>query len=148
MLWVYDDGGRARAGYTGRARDCVVRAIAIATGLPYKQVYMDLFEETKANERLMKRLASEGIKNVSPRYGVYKEVYRHYLEDHLGWKWYPTMHIGQGCTVHLRTEELPLGRIIVRLSRHLAAVIDGIIYDTHDPSRNGTRCVYGYWKED
>jgi hypothetical protein len=30
MHFVYDDGGRAAAGYTGRAGDCVVRAIAIA----------------------------------------------------------------------------------------------------------------------
>lgn len=22
---------------------------------------------------------------------------------------------------------------------------DGVIRDTHDPSRDGTRCVYGYW---
>jgi hypothetical protein len=25
------------------------------------------------------------------------------------------------------------------------AVIDGIIHDTYDPSRNGTRCVYAYF---
>ena len=37
------------------------------------------------------------------------------------------------------------GRIIVRLSKHYTCLIDGIIHDTHDPSRNGTRCVYGYW---
>ncbi len=29
--------------------------------------------------------------------------------------------------------------------RHYTAVIDGVINDTHDPSREGTRCVYGYW---
>ncbi len=55
------------------------------------------------------------------------------------------MKIGQGCTVHLRADELPGGRLIVRVSRHMCAVIDGVIHDTHDPSRAGTRCVYGYW---
>jgi len=25
-------------------------------------------------------------------------------------------------------------------------VIDGVIFDTHDPSRRGTRCVYGIWR--
>jgi hypothetical protein len=25
-------------------------------------------------------------------------------------------------------------------------VIDGVIHDTHDCSRNGTRCVYGYYR--
>ena len=32
-----------------------------------------------------------------------------------------------------------------RLSGHLAAVIDGVVHDIHDCSRDGTRCVYGYF---
>jgi hypothetical protein len=55
------------------------------------------------------------------------------------------MQIGSGCRVHLRADELTPGRLVVQLSRHLTAVIDGVVHDTHDPSRNGTRCVYGYW---
>lgn len=42
--------------------------------------------------------------------------------------------------------ELPSGRLIVAVSRHLCAVIDGVIHDTFDPSRDGTRCVYGYFQ--
>jgi hypothetical protein len=57
------------------------------------------------------------------------------------------MKIGSGCRVHLRERELPSGRLIVSVSRHMVAVIDGVIHDTHDPSRGGTRCVYGYWRE-
>jgi hypothetical protein len=55
------------------------------------------------------------------------------------------MFIGQGCKVHLREGELPMGRLVVNLSKHFTAVIDGVVYDTHDPTRDGTRCVYGYW---
>jgi hypothetical protein len=55
------------------------------------------------------------------------------------------MGIGTGCRVHLRAGELPGGRIITRLTGHLAAVIDGVVHDTEDPGRAGTRCVYGYW---
>ena len=59
------------------------------------------------------------------------------------------MQIGSGCTVHVREDELPDGRLILNLSRHFAAFIDGVLHDTHDSSRGGTRCVYGYWhKED
>ena len=36
----------------------------------------------------------------------------------------------------------------MRLSRHITAVVDGVIHDTHDPSRKGTRCVYGYWYQE
>jgi hypothetical protein len=31
--WVYDDGGRADAGFKGKAGDCVARAIAIAAAI-------------------------------------------------------------------------------------------------------------------
>jgi hypothetical protein len=57
------------------------------------------------------------------------------------------MHIGSGCTAHLRDGEswVPQGRVIVKVSKHYTALIDGVIHDTHDPSRGGTRCVYGYW---
>ena len=36
------------------------------------------------------------------------------------------------------------GPLEVRCSRHIAAVMDGVVHDTHDPSRGGTRTVYGY----
>jgi hypothetical protein len=49
--------------------------------------------------------------------------------------------------VHLRAEELPGGRLIVKVSKHVVAVIDGVINDSHDPSRGGTRCVYGYYRQ-
>jgi hypothetical protein len=57
------------------------------------------------------------------------------------------MLIGSGCKVHLRPDELPKDTIIVRLSKHLSTVVNGVIQDTFDPSRNGTRCVYGYFKK-
>ena len=57
------------------------------------------------------------------------------------------MSIGSGCKVHLKADELPSGNIIVALSKHYCAVIDGVIHDTHDCSRNETRCVYGYWSK-
>jgi hypothetical protein len=85
-------------------------------------------------------------KRGSARTGIPKDVTRGYLAA-LGWRWTPTMGIGTGCKVHLRDGELPMGRLIVSVSRHLAAVIDGVIHDTHDCSRGGTRCVYGYWQK-
>jgi hypothetical protein len=143
IAWVYDDGGRAAAGFRGSAGDCSVRAIAIATGLPYRKVYDDLF----AGEReTAGRARGRGRKVRSPREGVRTSVLREYLAD-LGWAWTPTMGIGTGTTVHLRAAELPAGRLVARCSRHLVAVLDGVIHDTHDPSRDGTRAVYGYWTQ-
>ena len=139
--YVYDDGGRAAAGYKGTTGDCVCRAIAIATERPYKEVY-DLINEFGKQERTGKR--KRGKSNA--RTGVYKETIRKVME-HYGFKWVPTMQIGQGCKVHLRADELPGGRIVVSLSKHEAAVIDGVLHDTYDSSRDGTRCVYGYYQK-
>lgn len=131
--WTYDDGGRREAGFRGDAGDCVTRAIAIATGRPYAEVYAALAAREQAAGRAR-----------SARNGIPRKVYEPFLAEH-GWRWVPTMAIGQGCTVHLRADELPPGRIIARLSRHLCAVVDGVVHDTHDPARDGTRCVYGYF---
>jgi hypothetical protein len=138
MQWKYDDGGRKAAGFQGTTNDCVTRAIAIAALLPYQEVYDAINSEAQREHRRDGRRSSA-------RTGVYKGTIRRYLET-LGWRWTPTMFIAQGCKVHLRASELPQGRLIVSLSRHIVAVIDGVVYDTHDPRRDGTRCVYGYWQ--
>ena len=139
--FVYNDGGRAEAGFKGKADDCACRAVAIATGLSYQQVY-EAINELGKTERIGKRKKGKS----SARTGVYPRTFRKYMES-LGWVWVPTMQIGSGCQVHLKADELPMGRIICNVSRHYVAVVDGIIHDTHDPSRGGTRCVYGYFME-
>ena len=139
--YVYDDGGRAAAGFKGTTGDCVCRAISIATERPYKEVY-DLINEMAKSERPSKRRSGRS----SARTGVYKDTIRKVMER-LGWEWVPTMQIGSGCKVHLDAEELPAGRLVCNLSKHCTAVIDGVVHDTYDPSRDGTRCVYGYYKQ-
>lgn len=140
LPFVYDDGGRAAAGFRGNASDCVCRAIAIATGKTYREVY------TTLNVLAKEGRPRKDAKRSSARTGVHREVYDRYLAL-LGWRYTATMGIGTGCTVHLREMEIPDGRLIVRVSRHLVAVIDGVIHDTSDPSRRGQRCVYGYYRK-
>src|SRR5580700_3900540 len=111
MRFQFDDGGRAKAGYRGKTGDCVCRAIAIATEMPYQAVY-DLLNEHSGQERITKRRTKRG----SARTGVHKITTRRVL-DNLGWKWTPTMQIGSGCKVHLRSDELPRGRLVVSVSR-------------------------------
>jgi hypothetical protein len=124
-----NDGGRAAAGFLGKTGDCVTRAIAIATGKTYKEVY-------------------DGINHLAgkatARTGVSIKIVRAYMAQQ-GWKWVPTMFVGQGCKTHLTKEELPSGRLVVRLSKHMVAVVDGVVHDTYDSTRNGKRCVYGYF---
>lgn len=128
MDWVYDDGGRSLY-FKGEADDCVIRSVAIATGRDYLEVY----DEIKAFN-----------KGKSCRNGTPSKVTKNYINS-FGFKWVPTMQIGSGCQVHLREDELPGGTLLVSLSGHISCVKDGVIYDTFDCSRDGTRCVYGYW---
>ena len=139
MKFNYNDGGRADAGFKGTTGDCVCRAIAIATERPYREIY-DMINEFAKSERTGKR--KKGKSNA--RTGVYKGTINKVME-HLGWQWIPTMTIGSGCKVHLKEDELPKGRIVCSLSKHETAVIDGVLNDTYDCSRDGTRCVYGYY---
>ena len=141
MKWIYNDGGRKEAGYKGETGDCACRSIAIITGLPYQIVY-DGLNVAAMCERTGKR--KRGKSNA--RTGVYKQTIRKYLIA-LGMKWTPTMFIGSGCKIHLKDGELPMGRLLVNLSKHYTAVIDGVIHDTFDCSRGGTRCVYGYYSK-
>lgn len=137
--FVFDDGGRKQAGYRGFSRDCFVRAVAIAAELDYQHVYK-LVNKYGQRERKTKRRRSRS----TARNGVYSATARKICAD-LGFLWVPTMKIGSGCKVHLRPSELPRGRLIVRVSKHFCAVIEGRLHDTYDCSREGNRCVYGYW---
>ena len=146
--YEYNDGGRAAAGYKGATGDCVVRAIAIAADLPYQQVYDDLMklnvEFIKGRSREAKKQARQGA---SPRNGTFRKVYDAYLLA-LGFKWTPTCSIGSSERVHLHREELlELGHyaLIARCSKHMVAALDGVVQDTYDCTRDGTRMVYGYY---
>jgi hypothetical protein len=89
-MFIYNDGGRARAGYKGSTGDCVARAIAIATELDYQTVYDAINERALIERRTARRRGRS-----SARTGVYKALYKKWLAD-LGWQWHPTMAIGQG----------------------------------------------------
>ena len=149
MDWIFDDGGRAAAGYKGSAGDCVCRSIAIVTGRDYKELYSDLSHGMGSQRKSKGASARNGITTS-------RKWFKDYMRS-LGFVWTPTMLIGQGCKVHLLKGELPMGRLVVSLSKHYTAVVDGIIRDTHNPQRstiiceNGEqhmahRCVYGYWQ--
>lgn len=136
--YQHNDGGRQEASFKGHTSDCVCRAIAIAVDKPYRQVYDELNQLCKQD----KKARSNGS---CAREGVPRRIYHDFLLR-CGFTWTPTMFIGQGCRVHARADELPEGRLVLRLSKHLAAVIDRVLHDNHDCTRNGTRCVYGYYK--
>jgi hypothetical protein len=143
MKVIITDGGRKLAGFKGQAGDCVARSIAIAAGRPYDEIY-EALAQGNGTQRRSKRTGKRGF-TAANGINTNRKWYNDYMER-LGFVWTPTMTIGSGCRVHLRDGELPMGRLVVSVSKHATAVIDGVIHDTHDPARGGTRCVYGFWK--
>lgn len=154
MDWVFNDGGRDAAGFKGKTGDCVCRAFAIATGKPYKEVYDDINELAKSE-----RTGKNKKKKSNARTGVYRDTSRKLAEKY-GFKWIPTMAVGEGCKVHLVADEIPGGTIVVKLTKHLVCVKDGVIQDTYNSSiseyydendvlvTNDRRCVYGYYVQE
>lgn len=148
--WIYNDGGRSNY-FKGTAGDCGPRAVAIVLEKDYKEVYDALNDiQSKWIEKKRKNVKNKTKwkhlfrEQTSVREGTWKEVVKEYMEQN-GYKWVSTMRVGQGCKVHLNSSELPSGRILACVSKHFTAMIDGVINDTHDCSREGTRCVYGYY---
>lgn len=144
MEFNYNDGGRANAGYKGYTGDCVCRAITIASGLPYEQVYKSLSNGNLTQRKSKHVRSSYNKKTASHGINVRRKWFKDYMRS-IGFSWVPTMLIGQGCKVHLKAEELPTGKLVLLVSKHYTAVIDGILNDTYDCSRDETRCVYGYY---
>lgn len=140
MRFVYDDAGRSKYFKGKDTGCCVCRAICNATGKDFKEVY-DLINQISKNEKTGKRKR----KRSNARTGVYKYTEKEIIEKILGWKWVPTMTIGSGCKMHLNEDEIPNGTLIVKVSHHLTCVKDKVLYDTFDCTREGNRCVYGYW---
>lgn len=144
QMFKYNDGGRAEAGYKGYTGDCVARAVCIASGLPYQQVYDTLALGNATQKKTKRGSRRTGQKTAAHGINVKRKWFQDYMKS-IGFEWVPTMLIGQGCKVHLRSDELPMGRLVISVSKHYTAMIDGVLMDTYDCSRAGDRCVYGYF---
>lgn len=92
--------------------DCVARAITLASGLPYEEVWRKLWLTAELYEcdTLCKFCYSNFITNVLK----YKEVNCH------------NMTVGEFADRH------PFGTYLVRIEGHLSTIINGCVYDIWD----------------
>lgn len=128
-MYKHDDGGRSAAGMKGKC-DCGIRAVAIACQLSYLDA-----------RKLLKDYASTGKQgNRAVARGIYKDDMDAALRS-LGWRWQPAPKLSGR---KARYFDLPQGRLIARMARHYAAVIDGVLRDDWDSSN---KMVYGYWAQ-
>lgn len=128
MDFIWNDGGRASAGFVGTTGDCVVRAISIGTGAAYRNVYDEI------------GVASEK----SPRNGVNLDCANRYLITN-GW----TRTVGDKRPFN--SAFLPKGILIVDLAKengrscHFCTVIDHVIHDTWNPTDDECYFIQAYF---
>lgn len=135
----YDDGGRATAGFKGHTGDCVVRAIAIITGVPYADIYRRMAAamrhggysasgngyRQKARRGLRPRMSARKIQNlVKTSYGLRR------------------VNLGRGPRPTHTEAWLLHGDCLVGTARHISAVVDETLCDTFDSRIYDTR-LYG-----
>ncbi|MFA7329802.1 MAG: hypothetical protein WC326_01895 [Candidatus Delongbacteria bacterium] len=123
-----DDGGRATSRRPRQKNDCVVRACAITTGLPYDQVYNEF-------AALGRRCGRGTDRKAMVVWLKYRATY-HAFQAMAG---QPRVHLD----VFSQTIGTS-GRWIVRVAGHATAVIDGAIHDTSRPRQDA--CVYCAWR--
>ena len=125
--YEYNDGGRSKY-YKGKAGDCVCRAIAIVTGLDYKEVFDDLKYYTGQNP-------NRGIKSHSKGLRQYMSL--------LGFRY----GIAPPATTLCEGKLPSKGKLVCIDKSHAIAVIDGVVYDSFDSrfKYKKPRVIVGYF---
>lgn len=126
VSFQYSDAGRSMSRRPRSKNDCTVRALAVVCEVSFDDAYDALAQkgrEPHRGFRIPKRLYI----------GVWK----------LTWQAFQAVKGEPRVTPWRFVQSHPQGRYILRVSKHVCAVVDGVIIDDHafDPGRR----VYGAW---
>ena len=106
--------------YGNHIEDCVIRSLSVLTNKPWRVVYDELSD-----------LAGDmGL--------MFDDV--EFVEDYLDNRYDRECHYSKKVGEFAR--EYPIGKYAVTMDGHITAIIDGIIYDTFDPSNRIMRCAW------
>jgi hypothetical protein len=125
----FDAGASARS-KGGDKNDCQVRALATARGIAYNEAY-NLLYRIQGERGWCSFCLVEALGELDPRLDVVRRL------DFPAVKGKPRMTGRAFCA------QYPCGRFILRMSHHVAAVVDGVLTDTFDSSE---KCVYLAWE--
>lgn len=119
MFQFYNANPRGR-----RVNDCTVRAISLATNKSWDETYRELSHYAQ-------------LLCIMPDDITYIDEY---LEEH-----FQKVYECKECRVRVSefVERNPFGTFLITMNGHITCVIDGIIYDTFDPSN---RFIWGAYK--
>ena len=120
MYKFYNANPRCR-----HVNDCTVRAISLATN----QSWDDAYRELSHYAQLLCIMPDDVT----------------YIDEYLSenFKQIYSYKIDQKITVGEFVKHNPLGTFLITMSGHITCVIDGVIYDTFDPS---DRFIWGVYK--
>lgn len=137
LEYIYNDGGRSVAGFSSQSvRDCVTRAIAIATGRDYRTVY----------DEINKIGWDVGGRANAARLGVPYEAFEAYMRQ-IGWQYVP-MPTTSSKRVNLVSLAPIEGTVIIDLKGHAVASVEGVLHDSYNTleSKYARRIVQGYFR--
>lgn len=100
--------------------DCVIRAISLLTNREWEEVSNELNYLASDDGYLLSDVA--------------------FVEDYLDDRYNRECHYSK--TVGEFAKEYPYGKYAITMNGHITALIDGVIYDTFDPSNRIMRCAW------
>lgn len=110
--------------------DCTVRALALATGLSWDAAWQKLYD-AQGRYRCCGFALDDFLDFEPELWGVVRAFT------------FPAVKGQRRMNGQRFAEQHPRGSFILRLAHHLAAVEDGVLYDTWDCSQ---KCVYTAWQ--
>lgn len=124
------DAGRAQSLRPKQINDSAVRALALVCGLAYDEAYDLLASAGRKSHRHFD--FTHWVESAS-RYG--------YL---FSWHHFPAIKGRRRINPITFCQRYNKGRWVIKTTKHVAAVIDGVLHDEFLMRPN--RCIYGAWK--
>lgn len=124
------DGGRSVSRRPKQQNDCTVRALAVATGMPYDDAYDILKEAGRQSSRKFKMpewMSKQPLAALRFEKMTFPSV-----------KGQPRMNPVRFCS------QFPYGTFIVRTAKHVFVIRDGVAIDTEQEPAE--RCIYSAWR--
>lgn len=106
--------------YGNNISDCVIRCLSVLTDRSWRSIYDELSD--LAGDRGMMFGDVEFVED--------------YLDDRYDRECHYSKKVGEFAQEH------PYGKYAITMDGHITAIIDGIIYDTFDPSDRVMRCAW------
>ena len=127
LAFNLNDGGRKAAGRKGKTGDCLIRAIAIATGIPYETVYKraaSMYKQAgytaSGNVGTIRKSRKRGMRSINKVQDDIVESFGFTKEP----QHTPRLTYSQA--------EMVYGDCMVTTTKHIACIRNGALQDTFD----------------